>query len=86
MQALYLSQCGCPDVRTTVPFLCGWLQAPDTDDYKKLTQLIKYLCNTVDLMLTLGADDSGAIQWWIDALHAVHPDMKGHTRATMSLR
>ena len=85
MQALYLSQCGHPDIRTAVSFLCGCLQAPDTDDYKKLTQQIKYLCKTVDLMVTLGANDNGSIQWWIDASYAVHPDMKGHTRATMSL-
>ena len=82
---LYLSQRGHPDIRTAVSFLCGWLQAPDTDDYKKLTQLIKCLCKTVDLTLTLGADDNQSIQWWIDALYTVHPDMKGHTRATMSL-
>ena len=85
MQALYLSQHGRPDIRMAVSFLCGQLQSPDTDDYQKLTQLIKYLHKTVDLMLTLGADDNGSIQWWIDASYSVHPDMKGHTRATMSL-
>ena len=85
MQALYLSQHGHPDIRTAVSFLCGWLQASDTDDYKKLTHLINYLCKTVDLTLTLGADDNASIQWWIDALYAVHPDMKGNTGAPMSL-
>ena len=37
------------------------------------------------MTLVLGADDQGCIQWWIDASCAVHPDLKGHTGATMSL-
>jgi hypothetical protein len=34
---------------------------------------------------TLEADDSGVIRWWIDASFAVHPDMKSHTGAAMSM-
>ena len=37
MQGLYLSQRGCPDIRTAIAFLCGQLHNPDEDDYKKLT-------------------------------------------------
>ena len=40
MQGLYLSQRGRPDIRTAISFLCGRLQNPDEDDYKKLTRLI----------------------------------------------
>ena len=85
MQLLYLSQRARPDLRTAISFLCTRLQQPDTDDYKKLSRVIKYLQATVDLPLVLSADDSGLIRWWMDAAFAVHPDMKGHTGGTMSL-
>ena len=85
MQLLYLSQRARPDLRTAVSFLCSRLQKPDVDDYKKLTRVIKYLQASVDLPLTLSADEFHSIYWWIDASFAVHPDMKGHTGGTMSL-
>ena len=85
MQGLYLSQRGRPDVRTAISFLCGRLQNPDEDDYKKLTRLIRYLRGSKELVLTLCANNDGIIRWWIDASYAVHNDMKGHTGATLSL-
>ena len=85
MQLQYLSQRGRPDIRTAIAFLSSRVNKPDRDDYKKLSRVISYLRNTVDLMLVLSADDSGEINWWVDASHAVHPDMKGHTGGTMSL-
>jgi len=85
MQLLYLSQRGRPDIRTAVSFLCTRLHDPDEDDYKKLSRVIKYLRGTTDLTLTLQAEKDGVIQWWVDASYAVHPEMKGHTRGTLSL-
>ena len=43
------------------------------------------LRGTKDLILTLHANNDGIIRWWIDASYAVHDDMKGHTRAALSL-
>jgi hypothetical protein len=85
MQLQYLSQRARPDVRTAVSFLCKRVSAPDEDDYKKLTRVMKYLQSTLYLKLKLEADDSGIIRWWVDASYAVHPDMKGHTGGTMSM-
>ena len=85
MQGLYLSQCGRPDIRTAISFLCSRLKCPDEDDYKKLTRLIRYLRHTLSICLVLGKDDTGVVRWWIDASYAVHPDMRGHTGATMSM-
>jgi hypothetical protein len=85
MQLQYLSQRGRPDIRTAVSFLCKRVQKPDEDDYKKLTRVLKYLQATLYLKLRLASDGSGVIKWWVDASYAVHPDMKGHTGATMSL-
>ena len=58
---------------------------PDEDDYKKLTQLVRYLDSAVDMPLVLAADDSGQIRWWIDSSFAVHDNMKSHTGGTMSM-
>ena len=85
MQGLYLSQRGHPDIRTAISFLCSRLKCPDEDDYKKLTRLIRYLRHTLSICLVLGKDDTGVVRWWIDASYAVHPDMRGHTGATMSM-
>ena len=85
MQGLYLSQRGRPDIRTAISFLCGRLTCPDEDDYKKLTRLIRYLRHTLYMCLVLRKDDTDSIRWWIDASYATHPDMRGHTGATMSM-
>jgi hypothetical protein len=59
------------------------VQAPDKDDYKKLRRTMQYLRGTIDLVLTLEADDLHLLKWWVDASYAVHPDMKSHTGATL---
>ena len=83
VQLLYLSQRARPDLRTTISFLCGRMQAPDVDDYKKLGRVLKYLRSTKDLLLILSADGSGLLRWWVDASFGVHMDMKGHTGGNM---
>ena len=39
----------------------------------------------MDIPLTLEINDSGILYWWVDASFAIHPDMKSHTGATVSL-
>jgi hypothetical protein len=39
----------------------------------------------INLVLTLEADSKRILKWWVDASHAVHPDMKSHTRGTLSM-
>ena len=85
MQLMYLAQRGRPDVRTAVSFLTTRVVSPDDNDWKKLGRTLKYLNSTVDMPLTLTADGSGIIRWWVDASFAVHEDMKSHTGAMMSL-
>ena len=85
MQGFYLSQRGRPNIRTAISFLCSHLTCPDDDDYKKLTWLIRYLRHTLYMCLVLGKDSTDSVRWWIDASYAVHPNMCGHTGATMSM-
>jgi hypothetical protein len=51
------------------------VKAPDKNDYKKLTRLVKYLRGTPKPYLTLEADDTHIVKWWIDTSFAVRKDM-----------
>ena len=82
---LYLCKRVRPDLNPAVAFLCTRVKQPDVDDWKKLRRCIRYLRDTKDLPFTLEAGEDIAIKWWIDASFAVHPDMRSHTGAAMSL-
>jgi hypothetical protein len=74
----FLCKRACPDIQTAVSFLCTRVKGPDTDDYKKLARVMRYLRATIGMPLTLEADDVQIIKWWADASFAVHPDMRSH--------
>jgi len=66
-----------------VAFLCTRVQSPDVDDYKKLTRVMKYICSTRGITLTMEAGDR--LKWWVDSSYAVHPDMRSHSGIFMTL-
>lgn len=82
---LFLCKRARPDVQPPVAFLCTRVKSPDTDDYKKLARVMRYLRATRDMPLTLEATNMNVIKWWVDASFAVHPDMRSHTGAVMTL-
>jgi hypothetical protein len=82
---LFLCKRARPDIQTAVAFLCTRVKGPDTDDYKKLTRVMKYLRATTNMPLLLEADNINVMKWWVDASFAIHPDMKSHTGGVMSL-
>ena len=82
---LFLSMRARPDILTAVAFLCTRVSCPTIQDKAKLRRVIRYLRNWPNLVLTLEADSLSVFKWWVDASFAVHPDMKSHTGATMSL-
>jgi hypothetical protein len=82
---LFLCKRARPDIQTAVAFLCTRVKGPDTDDYKKLTRVMKYLRGTINIPLTLEANGSNIVKWWIDASYGVHPDMRSHTGGVLSL-
>ena len=45
---LFLCKCARLDIQTAVAFLCTRVKAPNTDDYKKLTWIMRYLRGTVN--------------------------------------
>lgn len=82
---LYLSKRTRPDLQTPVSFLTTRVKSPDVDDWKKLGRCLRFLKATKHDPHTLEADGTGVIRWWVDASFAVHPDMRSHTGAVMSM-
>ena len=84
-QLLYISNRARPDIQPAVSFLCTIVIGPDTDDYKKLARVMKYIQGTIGLPLILSIDKSGNIKWHVDALFAVHKDIRSHTGVFMTM-
>ena len=82
---LYLSRRSRQDIQTAVAFLCTRVQSPDTDDYKKLARVMKYICSTKDITLTLTIEANDGPKWWVDSSYAVHPVMRSHSGIFMTL-
>ena len=81
---LFVSTRGRPDIHIPISFLTSRVTKADKDDWKKLRRLISYIKNTMDLCLTLSAENMNVIKWWVDAAYAVRDDFKSQTGATMS--
>ena len=48
----------------------------DTDEYKKLVRVMKYIQGTIGLTLIFPIDKSGNIKWYDDSEFVVHEDMR----------
>jgi hypothetical protein len=72
------------DIQTAVAFLCTRVSGPDVDDWAKLKRVLQHLRGTLDLFLTLGADDITKMKSWVDVSHGIHDDCKSHTGGMMS--
>ena len=84
-KCLFVAKRARPDILPTVAYLCTRVKAPTKDDWGKLKRLMIFMGNTSDDSLTLEADSTNIIRWHIDAAFGVHPDMRSHTGATMTL-
>ena len=84
-KGLFLCKRSRLDIQTAIAFLSTRVSQPDLDDWKKLCRLIGYLKATKNLVLTLSADNTNLIKWYVDAAYAVHKDMKSHTGGVFTL-
>ncbi len=84
-KALYLVKRARPDASVAVAFLTTRVREPDEDDWRKLEHLMDYLKSTRDMPLILGGNNSGVLNWYIDASFAVHPNMRGHTGGGLTM-
>ena len=58
-QLLYLSKRARPDIQIVVSFLCNIVIGPDTNHYKKMTRVTKYIQVTIGLPLIFSIIKSG---------------------------
>jgi hypothetical protein len=84
-KGIYVTKRARPDISLAIAFLTTRVKGPDIDNWRKLHHLVEYLRSTCDLPLILGADGTGVLSWYVDALFAVHPDMRGHTGGAMTM-
>jgi hypothetical protein len=82
---LFLCKRARPDLQTAVAFLSTRVKSCDEDDYKKLIRMLQFLRATRGDFLTLSAYSLHNVRWWVDASHAVYPNMSSHTGGAMSL-
>jgi hypothetical protein len=84
-KTLYATKRSRPDTCTPVAYLTTRVRDPNTNDWDKLSHMVKYLRGTKEMPLTLSASNAGVLKWWVDRSFAVHPDMKSHTGGGLSL-
>ena len=65
-QLLHLSKRARPNIQLAVPFLCTRVKGPDTDDYKNLASVIKYIQGHIGLPLIFSINKSRNIKWYVD--------------------
>jgi len=78
-QLLYVSLRGRPDLLPTVSFLCTRVSTPTDQDQRKLRRLLEYVDATIDLHLTISAQELDTLYTFVDAAYGVHDDMKSQT-------
>ena len=81
---LFVSIRARPDIHVAVSFLTSRVSKADRDDWKKLKRLLCYIKQTLDLKLTLAADNLAITKWWVDAAYGVRDDGKSQTGCSMT--
>ncbi len=84
-KGIYVAKRATPDISLSIEFLTTRVKGPDIGDWCKLCHLVEYLRSTRGLPLILAANGTGVLSWYVDALFAVHPDMRGHTGGAMTM-
>ena len=84
-KVLFATKRARPDTATSVSYLTTRVREPDKQDWGKMVHLMKYLRGTKDLALTLSADGSGILKWYVDGSFTVHPNMRGHTGGGLTM-
>jgi len=84
-KGLFLSKRGRQDLQPAISFLTTRVRNPNKSDWEKLKRMMEFLKTTKDDVMKLKAESLNVIKWYLDAAFAVHPDMKSHTGAAMTL-
>jgi hypothetical protein len=84
-KGLFVSKRSRQDILPGIAFLTTRVKQTNFQDWRKLKKIIGFLKETENDVLTLEADTSEIITWYVDASFAVHGDMRSHTGGVMSL-
>jgi hypothetical protein len=84
-KTLYVTKRARPDTCLAIAFLTTRVRAPDTNDWEKLCHLMEYLRGNHDRPLVLGTDNDGLLMWYINALFAMHLNIRGHTGGGLTM-
>ena len=82
---LFDTKCDRPDTGTAVSFLTTRVREPDQDDWLKLPHLMMYIRGTLDLILTISANGTGMLKWYVDGSYGVHPNIREHSGGGFSM-
>ena len=85
MKAMFIAKRGRTDIQPGITFLSSRVIEPTEQDWKKLVRVMNFLKCTINDVLTLEADDTCTLKWYVDASFAVHNDMKSHTGSVFTL-
>ena len=84
-KTLYVTKRERLDTAVAIAFLTTRVREPDVNDWRKLHHFVEYLCSTRDLPLVLRANNTRVLSWYVDALFAVHPNMRGHIGGALTM-
>ena len=82
---LFIMKRARPDLETAISFLMTRVSKSDEDDWRKLKRCLGFVKGTLHEKRIIGADNVSDLFVWVDALHAIHANMRGHTGGVMSL-
>ena len=85
MKCMFVAKRRRPDILTGISYLSTKVLKLYKEDMKKLTRIINYIKNSIDICLTLEADDARKITWYVDSSFGTHQDLRSHTGAIMTL-
>jgi hypothetical protein len=77
-QLLFMCTRARQDIQMVVKFLATRVKSPNKDDWGKLKRVLKYLNGTKYLKLRLSMENKGMLKWYVNGLHNVHPNFRGH--------
>ena len=85
MKLSYVATRARPDIKTALSYLCKRVLKPNEKDWKKLKRVLRFVSQTIDDPLILGADSLDILLTWVDASFAIHPEnMRSHTGGCMT--
>ena len=82
---LFIMKRARPDIETAVSYLMTRVSKSNEKDWEKLRRCLGFIKGTIKDQRIIGADSLRDLHVWVDASHAVHENIRGHTGDTMSM-